>query len=81
MMVTRDIIRDQALRMGIATGEMPEVDFIWTVQKAEGNQPCFGQSVGCSSLNCRWRDSCVTLDSYNENAPAAAKNYSVLPTS
>jgi hypothetical protein len=74
-MITREIIRDQALRMGIATGDMPEVDFIWTAQKAEGNQPCFGQSTGCLSLNCRWRDHCVALDSYTENVLADANIY------
>jgi len=59
--------------MGIATGDMPEVDFIWTVQKAEGNQSCFGQSPGCLFLNCRWRDNCVALDVYEENVLSGAK--------
>jgi hypothetical protein len=65
--------------MGIATGDMPEVDFIWTVQKAEGNQSCFGQSPGCLSLNCRWRHNCVALDFYEENALSGAKLHLEIP--
>ena len=78
-MVSQEIIRVQALRMGITTGDMPEVDFIWKIQKAEGNQPCFGQIVGCLSLNCRWRDHCVALESYTENTLMVENIYLEIP--
>ncbi len=78
-MVIQEIIRDQAMRMGVETGDMPEVDFIWTVQKAEGNQPCFGQSAGCLSMNCRWRNQCVALDAYRENPLGGVNIYLEIP--
>jgi len=61
-MISRVMIRDRAVRMAIATGDMPEVDLIWAVQKTEGNQPCFGQGLGCAHLDCRWRGKCTALD-------------------
>jgi hypothetical protein len=68
-METQAAIRERALRMAIATGEMPEVDFIWTVQKAEGNQACFGHIASCSSSECRWRKHCVALNAYAVKMP------------
>jgi hypothetical protein len=78
-MLSKEIIHDRALRMGIATGDMPEVDFIWAVQKSEGNQSCFGQSSGCLSLNCRWRNNCVALEFYEANVVSGAKFRLVTP--
>lgn len=77
-METQAMIRERALRMAIATGEMPEVDFIWTVQRAEGNQACFGHSAGCSTSHCRWRNHCVALNAYAVNMPKGP-NYHLEP--
>ena len=52
--------------MGIATGQMPNVDLIWSVQQAEGRRMCFGQALNCQDRTCRWRGECVALDFFAE---------------
>ena len=60
-MVSRERIKNQAVMMGIETGDMPEVDYIWEVQRYEGRESCFGQGIGCVKTNCHWRESCLAL--------------------
>jgi len=55
-------IKNRALMMGITTGDMPDVDFIWSVQKSEGKDVCFGQGLNCLSKNCHWYKKCRALD-------------------
>ena len=71
-MTSREIIQDRAIRMGIATGDMPEVEFIWRIQEAEGHQPCFGQSEDCQSPDCRWREACRALNGFEDEVLAGA---------
>ena len=52
--------------MGICTGDMPEVEFIWETQRNEKHKECFGQGASCSQPDCRWRRYCTALDSYAE---------------
>jgi len=54
------------MKMGIATGDMPDVEFIWSVQRSEGSRECFGQGFGCQERGCSWRDKCVALDFFAE---------------
>jgi len=52
--------------MGIATGDMPDVEFIWSVQRFEGSQVCFGRGIGCRENSCCWRIKCLALDFFAE---------------
>ena len=52
--------------MGIATGDMPDVEFIWSVQRSEGSRECFGQGLGCQERGCSWRAKCMALDFFAE---------------
>ena len=55
-------VKFRAMKMGIATGDMPDVEFIWSVQRSEGSRECFGQGVGCQERGCNWRARCMALD-------------------
>lgn len=56
------------MKMGIATGDMPDVEFIWSVQRSEGSRECFGRGLGCQERNCRWRVRCLALDFFAEQS-------------
>ena len=60
----KDVIKHRATMMGIKSGKMPDVGFIWAVQRAENISECFGQGLGCQVKNCRWRIQCRALDFY-----------------
>jgi hypothetical protein len=60
----QDGIKYRAVRMGVITGKMPEVEFIWEIQRSEGVQACFGQGYGCKEFCCRWRNQCLALEQY-----------------
>ncbi len=65
--------RDRAVRRAIETGEMPNLDLIHTMQRAEGNQPCFGRADGaCRQHVCRWHGECAALEAYRPQARPAA---------
>jgi len=57
--------------MGIATGDMPDVEFIWSVQRSEGSRECFGQGLGCQERGCSWRAKCMALDFFAEMSLAS----------
>jgi len=61
-----DDIKHRAILMGICTGQMPDVEFIWSVQRTEGNGPCFGQGRGCRNRECIWRQKCLPLSYFAE---------------
>ena len=65
-MFSTEQIKHRAMMMGILTGEMPDVQFIWSVQTAEGSNPCFGQGQDCKQVDCRWRRKCRALDFYQD---------------
>ena len=59
--------------MGISTGFMPDVEFIWAVQAAEASHQCFGRGITCDQRQCRWRKLCLALDFYADvTLPIAA---------
>ena len=72
-MVSREVIKYRAVKMGIATGRMPNVELIWAVQRSAGITTCFGQGLNCSKDNCRWRDECLELENYVERPAAPVK--------
>ena len=73
-MVSRDVIKYRAVKMGIATGRMPNVELIWAVQRSEGITACFGQGRKCNKSNCRWRGECLELENYVESPVAWVKD-------
>ncbi len=53
-------IQKIAKKEGINPGKMNRTDLIRTIQKAEGNNPCFatGSVQTCGQMNCLWRTDC-----------------------
>lgn len=52
-------IRRKAREMGVkAVGKKP--DLIRGIQKAEGNDPCYGTRRVCGQMDCCWRDDCLS---------------------
>ena len=72
-MLSMNDIKHRAVLMGICTGQMPDVEFIWSVQRIGGNRPCFGQGRGCCSRECAWRRKCLLLSYFAEVALPARK--------
>jgi hypothetical protein len=61
-MLSLDDASDRAMRRAIETGEMADMSFIHTVQRAEGYQSCFGRTEEpCPQMRCRWNAECVAL--------------------
>ena len=53
-------VRGKAKAMGLKVGRKTKADLIQSIQKAEGNNPCFGTSQGnCDQLGCCWREDCL----------------------
>lgn len=67
-MVPTKTVKHRAVLMGIKTGDMPEVDFIWSAQKGLGHDACFGQGSECQDHTCRWRSQCCSLDKFADSA-------------
>ncbi len=63
-MLSREMVLNRAIAMGIETGEMPEVKFIWSVQESERMKPCFGREEQCDDTGCRWRVHCRALQMF-----------------
>ncbi|MBN2375310.1 MAG: hypothetical protein JXD22_02835 [Sedimentisphaerales bacterium] len=76
-MLSKEAIKFRAVKMGIATGEMPDVEFVWSVQRAEGVEECFGQGLTCQQKKCRWRKECVALDFFADSPIAVLSGESV----
>jgi len=53
-------IRPIAAGLGVKAGRMKKGELIRSIQKAEGNDPCFdtGQARQCGQENCLWREDC-----------------------
>jgi len=61
-MLTYPAAHDRALRRAISTGELAEMDFIHSIQEAEGVFPCFGRmEEPCDKVTCRWHEECMAL--------------------
>lgn len=55
-------VRAKARQMGLRTGRMKKADMIHSIQRAEGNQPCYGHSGGsCSQTGCCFMDDCLKI--------------------
>ena len=51
-------IRQKAISRGIQPGQMDKAELIHSIQRAEGNTPCFGTSKG----QCPYTDCCFMAD-------------------
>lgn len=60
-------VRKKAKVLGINWGKMKKAELIRTIQKAEGNTPCFGNSNNgnCPYTNCCFREDCLKVPSYS----------------
>ena len=55
------IVREKAKALGIKSGKKNSTDIIKSIQKAEGNFPCFKTSTGfCDQQSCLWRSDCLS---------------------
>jgi len=53
-------IKNRARKLGIIPGKLKKDELILSIQKAEGNTPCFGTGTeACPYLNCCWRQDCI----------------------
>ena len=67
-MFSAQAIKHQAVMMGIRTGQMPDVEFIWSIQQSEGLEMCFGQGIECNRMDCRWKNQCKALNYYSDSS-------------
>ncbi len=58
--MTKQEVKKIAAQKGIASGTLNKVDLIRTIQKAEGNEPCYmtGKASVCGQTQCLWRADC-----------------------
>ncbi len=56
-------IRAKAKPLGINPGKMKKLELIHSIQKAEGNTPCFGKSNNgqCPYTDCCFMDDCLAV--------------------
>jgi hypothetical protein len=60
-------VKHRAMVMAVQTGNMPDVDLIWSVQRFEGNRECFGQRGYCWQRKmCKWGGICGQLAEVKE---------------
>jgi len=72
-MLSYPIALSRAIRRAVQTGELAEMEFIHTVQAAEGFQTCFGRVEGpCARVTCRWYRECMALAAISPTPPESA---------
>ena len=61
-------VKNRATLMAIQTGNMPDVELIWSVQRFEGHEECFGQRGYCWRRKaCHWGRACGQLAEVEDN--------------
>lgn len=61
-------VKHRATLMAIQTGNMPDVELIWSVQRFEGHDECFGQRGYCwRRKDCHWGGACGQLAEVEDN--------------
>lgn len=66
---------ERALRHAVLTGQMADMSFIHSMQRADGHIPCFGRMEEyCPHTTCRWHPACMSLlrQSVARSRPALA---------
>ena len=60
--MTMSEIRQKAISRGIQPGQMDKAELIHSIQRAEGNTPCFGTSKGqCPYIDCCFMADCLEV--------------------
>jgi predicted metal-binding transcription factor (methanogenesis marker protein 9) len=55
-------IKKKAKELGITSGKMKKAELIHSIQRAEGNNPCYGSSNGqCSYSGCCFIEDCLKI--------------------
>ena len=55
------VVKSKAKELGIKSGKKAGAELIRTIQKAEGNFPCFKTATGsCDQSECLWRTDCLS---------------------
>lgn len=54
-------VKEIAKVKGLKVGNMKKENIIRSIQRAEGNNDCFGSSNAgtCDQFNCLWREDCL----------------------
>lgn len=53
-------IKKKAQAVGVNPAKFKKADLIRAIQKAEGNNACFGSGTSaCPYMDCCWREDCV----------------------
>lgn len=53
-------VRTRSAALGLKIGGIKKADAIRAIQRAEGNEPCFGSGrVDCDQIDCCWREDCM----------------------
>jgi hypothetical protein len=53
-------VRTRGAELGLKIGGIKKVEAIRAIQRAEGNEPCFGSGkVDCAQVDCCWREDCL----------------------
>ncbi|MEW6417760.1 MAG: SAP domain-containing protein [Nitrospirota bacterium] len=54
-------VKEIAKGKGVKVGNMKKENIIRAIQRAEGNNDCFGNANAgtCDQLNCLWREDCL----------------------
>jgi hypothetical protein len=65
-MLTVREAKDRAVERAICTGDLPNIDLIHTIQRADGLQPCFGRPERqCPNTRCPWYTQCMALVAFH----------------
>lgn len=53
-------IKSIAQERGVKAGTLKKVQLVQAIQRAEGNEGCFGtgKAAGCGQADCLWKDDC-----------------------
>ena len=63
-MISKREIKSHATRMGIATGNMPNMELLWMKQWDDGGSECFGRVPDCMKPDCPWQHPCRQFMSF-----------------
>ncbi len=55
-------IQSRAKAMGIKNySRLKKTVLIWTIQEAEGHDPCYTRIPHCGQMDCCWREDCQEI--------------------
>jgi hypothetical protein len=70
--MSRELIREKALRLAFRVGRILNVQAVWDEQEAAGEVACYGSAdQGCRYHGCCFRETCLVLASESLTTPVA----------